>query len=146
MSTEGIKPLASLDGAMLGRRGLARRVPLSFAPIEDIVSDDSVATELPEVVQQVARLARALGIDVPDDEVADLPIDGADTARRRVAFTLRLDAVRHARLRAIAGDEGRSAQQVLIEALDLYRAGTAGPTASPATESSHRKAPTGNQP
>jgi len=160
MSAEGIKPLASLDAAMLGRRASARRVPLSFAPIEAVVSDANAGVELPEVVRQVARLARALGIYAPAGRIDAQPLDvlpldatsdGGDAVRRRVAFTLRLDAVRHGQLRRIASAEGRSAQQVLVDAFDLYRVGATGPartsaSAIPATLSSHSNAPTGNQP
>lgn len=147
IGAEGIKPLASLDAGLLGRRSPTKRVPLSFAPREPV---DGVAPELPEVVQQIARLARALGIDAPADAIAAPPTETDDTSRGRVAFTLRLDTLRHGRLRAIAAAEGRSAQQVLVTAFDFYRAGANDPgtpsaTDRPATASSHRKAPTGNQ-
>jgi hypothetical protein len=145
MGAEGIKPLASLNAGMLGRGGGSRRVPLTFAPLEP--ASDDVAVELPEVVQQVARLARALGIDVPADPVVPPVAEAADTGRRRIAFTLRLDAQRHGRLRAIAVAQARSAQQVLVDAFDRYQAGATGHAADlPATAPSHRKAPTGNQP
>ncbi len=127
MSAEGIKPLASLEAGMLGRRGAARRVPLTFAPPPEQVEPGSA--ELPEVVLQVMRLAQALGVDTPVGSVDALPqvaaaLDAlpeivAET-HRRVAFTLRLDAERHARLRALAAVEGRSAQSVLVDALDHY--------------------------
>jgi hypothetical protein len=127
MAAEGIKPLASLQAGMLGRRGATRRVPLSFAPPPEDVEPGTA--ELPEVVLQVMRLAQALGVDTPVGSVDDLPqvaaaLDAlpeiAAETRRRIAFTLRLDADRHARLRALAATEGRSAQQLLTDALDRY--------------------------
>jgi hypothetical protein len=151
MSIQGIKPIASLGSALLGRRAPARRVPLSFAPPEEVLADSHIAGEVPEVVLQVARLAQALGLDAPTDGPAGgIFEDGAGPVRRRVAFTLRLDPVRHARLRQIAAAQRRSAQTVLVEAFDRYCAGSSGSAASSteisATAPSPRKASTGNQP
>jgi hypothetical protein len=44
----------------------------------------------------------------------------ADADDGRVAFTLRLDRDRHARLRILAARRGRSGQEMLIKALDAY--------------------------
>ena len=145
MNAGGIKPLASLDAAMLGRRGLARRVPLSFgapeagAPEAGAI-DAGGPAEVPEVIRQVERLAAALGLDGPAPAVAE-PGEPA----RRIAFTLRIDPARHARLRQVVAAEGRSAQLVLTDALDLY-CGRAAAASSPAIIASHRTTPTGNQP
>ncbi|MGH6918112.1 MAG: hypothetical protein ACREJ0_10450, partial [Geminicoccaceae bacterium] len=38
----------------------------------------------------------------------------------RVAFTLRLDRERHARLKLLAARRGRSCQEMLLRALDAY--------------------------
>jgi hypothetical protein len=43
-------------------------------------------------------------------------------AKSRKAFTLRLDAERHARLRLAVAGQGRSAQQLVTEALDAFLA------------------------
>jgi hypothetical protein len=126
MAAEVIKPIASLQAGMLGRRGTARRAPLTFAPPPEEIEPGTA--ELPEVVLQVMRLAQALGVDTPVGSVDDLPQVAAAldalpeiaAQTRRVAFTLRLDGDRHARLRALAAAEGRSAQQLLIDALDRY--------------------------
>lgn len=150
MSAEGIKPMASLGSALLGRRPAARRVPLTFAPIAELAADAALEADLsevvlPEVVLQVARLAEALGVEAPLDPVdAHEPANGA--ARPRVAFTLRLDPVRHGRLRQLAAAQARSAQAVLIEALDRYDAGLSGLATRSATQSSPSPASTGNQP
>jgi hypothetical protein len=148
----GIKPLASLDAAMLGRRGAVRRVPLSFAPVDSFAPVEAetigaaIPAEVPEVIRQVERLALALGLETATTEPASTT---PAQPMRRIAFTLRIDTARHARLRRIVGTEGRSAQQVLIDALDLYcarsRAATTANTA-PAIIASHRTSPTGNQP
>ena len=140
MNAGGIKPLASLDAAMLGRRGLARRVPLSFGAPEAGAPEAGGPAEVPEVIRQVERLAAALGLDGPAPAVAE-PGEPA----RRIAFTLRIDPARHARLRQVVAAEGRSAQLVLTDALDLY-CGRAAAASSPAIIASHRTTPTGNQP
>jgi hypothetical protein len=143
MSAEGIKPIASLGAGLLGRRaGDKRRVPLSFAPPPEEVVPGSA--DVPEVVLRMVRLAKALGVDTPVGSVDDLPevaaaIEALPQAAaapvpgiapavpgRRVAFTLRLDADRHARLRAQAAAEGRSAQHLLSEAFDRYLAQSTG--------------------
>ena len=145
MSAEGIKPMASLGAALLGRNAggksaATRRIPLSFAPIEELNVATARVADVPEVVLQMARLEQALNGVAP----ADTPT-GA-----RVAFTLRLDPVRHGRLRQLALEQQRSAQQVLSEAFDCYfdryGAGASGPATPFATVPSPRKAPTGNQP
>lgn len=145
MGAEGIKPFASLGASLLGRRAPARRVPLTFAPIEDLANDADVEADLPEVVLQVARLAHALGIAAPG-ELVDDDSQSSAPARQRIAFTLRLDPARHGRLRQIAAAQRRSAQQVLVEAFDHYCDGATGPAALPATLSSPSEAPSGNQP
>lgn len=43
-----------------------------------------------------------------------------ELAHKRVAMTLRLDAKRHLKLRVLAALQGRSCQNLLIEALDSY--------------------------
>ena len=43
-----------------------------------------------------------------------------ELAQKRVAMTLRLDTKRHLKLRVLAALQGRSCQNLLIEALDAY--------------------------
>jgi hypothetical protein len=43
-------------------------------------------------------------------------------ATQRVATTVKLDTVRHRRLRLLGIDEGRSSQAILVDALDAYLA------------------------
>lgn len=141
MGAETIKPLASLNGALLGRRIGVRRVPLSFGSTGELAIDPTTPSQLPEVVQQVVRLAEALGVESPVD-YAPVP----QRVRVRVAFTLRLDPVRHQRLRQIAALQSRSAQQVLTDALDLYSSGVSTAAMIPATMLSPRKSSTGTKP
>jgi hypothetical protein len=169
--------MASLGASLLGRSGL-RRVPLSFgaqelaanlpdadpAPgIVDRVADhfadvpEPAAISIPEVVLQAQRLARAIAGEVP----LPAPLassEPAEAARRRVAFTLRLDGKRHRCLRLTVCSEGRSAQQILITALDRYLAAaqaaistdpvraTIPAAVNAATQPSLRRTPTGSKP
>lgn len=115
MSIDSSRPLASLGASLLRPRGATRRVPIMFtaAPVVEIAPVGPVLDEpapLPEVVRQVVRL---------HDTFAAEPVVGAPAPR--VAFTLRLDRANHARLRALARAEGRSAQALLIDAINLYQ-------------------------
>jgi hypothetical protein len=69
------------------------------------------------VSQQVAKpapkAAPALRTEMPAPRVAD-------AASRRAAFTLRLDAKRHLKLRLASTVRNRSAQQLVTEALDRF--------------------------
>ena len=142
MAVHPIKPMASLGAGLLGRAAPARRVPLSFAPVEQLSADAVADAAVPEVVLQVARLAQAFAPDAVDEPLAAPP--QGDTSGRRVAFTLRLDPVHHDRLRQVAAAQQRSAQQVLVDALDYYSAGASGVATRLATVPSRRKALNGN--
>lgn len=141
------KRMGSLDAAMLGCRGQVRRTPLMLAPLELATGQDSVETPVPEVVQQVLRLAQVFEAE---RLITPVPVETAPPAdvpaRRRVAFTLRLDSDRHGQLRQIARVEGRSAQALLVDAFDRYSAATTRTDPILATLASPRKATTGNQP
>lgn len=66
----------------------------------------SDADALPPVLRERARLERALGGGIDND------------AARRTAFTLRLDADRHLRLRLASAISGASSQALVTQALD----------------------------
>jgi len=68
------------------------------------------ADELPEAPAQPAARNEA--------KVVSLPRRSAIAAGRKAAFTLRLDAERHVRLRLACAVAGRSAQQIVTAALD----------------------------
>jgi hypothetical protein len=69
-------------------------------------------SEVPEVLRQIEQIATRLGRSVPPART--MP-EG-----RRAAFTLRLDAERHFRLRMAGVLVNRSAQVIVTEALDRY--------------------------
>lgn len=119
------RPIASLTPRLLARKGGAKpamrpqagALALSHEDLgwNDMGHDESdfgqvvhlgAGRELPDVVRQ----QRALGRDV---ERRSALAEG-----RRAAFTLRMDAERHLQLRLACTVKGRSAQQLVTEALD----------------------------
>jgi hypothetical protein len=70
---------------------------------------------------QVRRPQRAVA-DVfhNDDDIDQLDRKGRAEAARRAAFTLRLDAKRHLKLRLASTVKNRSAQQLVTQALDKF--------------------------
>lgn len=142
MGTPETKPFASLTGSLLARKGAARpamrsHVSLDWAGIEPeaaVVPDaEPLATTLPlaevvaleeageddsrpEVLRQIAQLSAVLDRKVAANRRAALDVE--QLPGKKVAFTLRLDPRRHALLRACCTAERRSAQSLLIEALD----------------------------
>ncbi len=74
-------------------------------------SRDKKSAVVPLVVQQQAGLSRKV---VSDLRSSALP------KGRRAAFTLRLDTDRHLKLRLASAVLGRSAQDIVTEALDMH--------------------------
>lgn len=141
------KPLASLSGGLLARKGAARPAMrpqgyASLAPtsqqLEDLGWDDmgsepvAPAPEKPPVL--VAREALAQVVETPVEAAVEPaaptihPVSVATAARLsretahkgRAAFTLRLDAEPHLKLRLASALSHRSAQQLVAEALDRF--------------------------
>ena len=132
------RPIASLTPRLLARKGGAKpamrpqgsALAVNFDEVADddlgwndmghdhdaqprgeVVSIDSAGrlqVQLPEVVRQQRGLSREL----------DPERRSALDAGRRAAFTLRVDAERHLQLRLACTVQGRSAQQLVTEALD----------------------------
>jgi len=83
----------------------------------------------PEVLRRIESLATAINKKAEPRDAAPLSAamikmprrNGTALAEgRKAAFTLRLDAERHLRLRLACTVENRSAQQVVIQALDAF--------------------------
>jgi len=131
------KPVASLNPRLLARKGGARpamrqamtAVAIQSGPhdLDDLGWNDMghhdgngavVAIHgdaaVPEVVRQQRHLAREIA-----GERRSALANG-----RRAAFTLRVDADRHLKLRLACTIKGRSAQQLVTEALDRLLAET----------------------
>jgi hypothetical protein len=81
--------------------------------------DRSVAIEAPAVVRQQEELVREL---TPVALAAVQKIRAAPGSKGKAAFTLRLDPERHLNLRLICAVTHRSAQHIVVEALDTYLA------------------------
>lgn len=144
------KPIASLSSGLLARKGQARPAmrPQGFvginSPLEDLGWNDlgegrapapvaplTPETPVPEaapepaVIAQREVLAREVEVEVaptPEPPSIDLSRLAAAVSPRKgkAAFTLRLDAERHLKLRLASAVEGRSAQLIVTEALDAY--------------------------
>jgi len=120
------KSFASLSPRLLARKGGAKPAMRSQASAvmvshEDLGWNDmghelheaevvpfSTDSRIPEVVRQQRAIARQIG-----QERRSALADG-----RRAAFTLRVDAERHLKLRLACTVKGRSAQQLVTDALD----------------------------
>lgn len=118
----GLTPMAvvvPVPAVVLERAELAERVaqtvpakPVELAPVEAPVAD------LPAVEQEVVQ-AKPAPVRKAKPRAA-VPQDMSGTGGRKAAFTLRLDAERHLKLRLAAAVIGRSSQQVVTEALDAF--------------------------
>lgn len=129
-----LKPVASLNPKLLARKGGARpamRAAMSALTVSQDDQDDDLGwndmghddggevvslhgdVALPEVVRQQRGLSNQIGSHKVAKERRSALQDG-----RRAAFTLRLDAERHLKLRLACTIKGRSAQTLVTEALD----------------------------
>ncbi len=133
------KPLASLSSGLLARKGHARPAmrpqPISFgmAQNEDDLgwNDMGDPAPVPPVLVERATLVREVEAPAAEPEPEAPRVSPATAARlaresaaltksHKAAFTLRLDADRHLRLRLSAALAGRSAQALVTEALDAF--------------------------
>lgn len=100
---------------------------------EDVVSADPSAAEVvpiaadplpepsqPEVLRRIESLANVLSVPAPAASANRRERGTALKEGRKAAFTLRLDATRHLRLRLACTLDNRSAQQIVVDALDRY--------------------------
>ena len=119
-----LKPL--LAGSVLAPDASVDNGPL----VDDKIAEESVASEaasIPEVVRQQESLldrVAAVARKVEERPAAKKTPKAAGGVRMRdkAAFTLRLDAERHLRLRLASAVTNRSAQIILTEVLDDYLA------------------------
>lgn len=109
-------------------------IPIAHAPREDV---SPMRADLPPVVHQQRVLAEEFAPEAPSKPKAPVVLETAAPAalptvvktvrtraapgsRGKAAFTLRLDAERHLKLRVVCALRHRSAQQIVTEALDAY--------------------------
>jgi predicted HicB family RNase H-like nuclease len=119
------KPIATLSSALLARKGGAK--PATKPELDMRYPDVGHAAD----VVPISRAADALINDAKrqQDQLSEVyserssrPRTSALSRGGKAAFTLRLDEDRHLRLRLACTASGRSAQQVVTEALDTYLA------------------------
>jgi hypothetical protein len=116
------KPLASLSSSLLARKGDARPairrshlplLPLSGLSQADVQNAPGCTTKEENPIsparQQRDRIERRYSAG-----------QKAPPRKPKAAFTLRLDADRHLRLRIASAIGNRSAQQIVTEALDAF--------------------------
>ncbi|HAF40223.1 MAG TPA: hypothetical protein DCG90_00360 [Sphingobium sp.] len=89
-------------------------VAIGLTPMGNSVA---VSAPVPAVVAAREELAERIGAT---QERAQPVTTAAPARSRKAAFTLRLDADRHLRLRLASAVTGRSAQQMVTEALDNF--------------------------
>lgn len=144
------KPVASLSASLLTSKGGARpgqrydnevtevyqsrrRITLNAERVRDLSDfagtvadtcslmpdDDTVVLVQPVVLE--ASVEAAAPVAAQSWREGDkLPGARAAVGKARVSYTVRLDAERHAKLRFTASSQHRSAQQVMLDALDRY--------------------------
>jgi hypothetical protein len=94
---------------------LAGLTPMGATPVP-------MPAPIPAVVAERADLAKKVAKAMPAKAKASKPAKASApvAALRKAAFTLRLDAERHFKLRIACALERRSAQQVVTQALDNF--------------------------
>ena len=95
-------------------RSVAGLTPMTAVPA--VAPVPAVVTEREELAERIAEAA----VPAKVEKAGKKPRASAVAKGRKAAFTLRLDAERHLKLRLASAIVGRSAQQMVTEALDAY--------------------------
>lgn len=90
------------------------------AEVVPIAADPLPEPAQPEVLRRIESLADVLSVPAPAASANRRERGTALKEGRKAAFTLRLDAARHLRLRLACTLDNRSAQAVVVEALDRF--------------------------
>ena len=98
-------------------RSVAGLTPMTAVPVAAPVP--AVVTEREELAERIAEVAVPAKVEKVE-KVGRKARAAAVAKGRKAAFTLRLDADRHLKLRLASAIVGRSAQQMVTEALDAY--------------------------
>lgn len=99
---------------------LAPAVPAQAADVVAIAADPLPEPSQPEVLRRLESLADVLSVPTAAASSRRRERGTALKEGRKAAFTLRLDAARHLRLRLACTIDNRSAQQIVVEALDRF--------------------------
>jgi hypothetical protein len=129
------EPIAPVPSPVIAQQRVIEQVFTAPAPVEPVVVEQPVAVVLepvveaakPEPVVEAAKSAPAAAVAAPKRARSTAEVVAiADRQRRapgakaKAAFTLRLDADRHLKLRLACAVSHRSAQQLVTEALDVF--------------------------
>lgn len=106
-----LAPSAPVPAAPAPVAQVVALVPEAPAPVE-------MPAELPAVLQQREAIAAQLSAPLPAEAAKPRKRVSALSSGRKAAFTLRLDAERHLKLRLASTLANRSAQNLLTDALD----------------------------
>jgi predicted RNA-binding Zn ribbon-like protein len=98
----------------------AAPAPAPLAMIRGDAPQPAPRAEAPPVVKQQEQLADQFPAPQPEPREAWQPAPMARPRGAKAAFTLRLDADRHLRLRLACAVTNRSAQQIVTQALDDF--------------------------
>ncbi|WP_421852884.1 hypothetical protein [Novosphingobium sp.] len=116
--------LAAADADDLGwndhGEDFAPAAPAQAADVVAIAADPVPEPSQPEVLRRLESLADVLGVPAAAASARRRERGTALKEGRKAAFTLRLDAARHLRLRLACTIDNRSAQQLVVEALDRF--------------------------
>ncbi|UZW53602.1 hypothetical protein NUH86_08455 [Sphingobium sp. JS3065] len=97
-------------------RSVAGLTPMTAVPA--LAPVPTVVTEREELAERIAEAGAPAKAEKPKKPAKTRT--AAATKGRKAAFTLRLDADRHLKLRLASAIVGRSAQQMVTQALDAY--------------------------
>lgn len=125
--------MAAFDADDLGWNDLGEDAQLVEAPGAEVVTAEVVTAQVvaiaadplpepaqPEVLRRIESLADVLKAPAPAAAANRRERGTALKEGRKAAFTLRLDGSRHLRLRLACTIDNRSAQQIVVEALDRF--------------------------
>ncbi|WP_336971748.1 hypothetical protein [Sphingobium aromaticiconvertens] len=103
--------------------------PMGASPVAAVPMDAAASIMAPEpvvVTEQKALVEKVAAMAPPVSPPASKAVAVAPKAAvsgRKAAFTLRLDAERHLKLRLVCAVQNRSAQQIVTDALDQFLSG-----------------------
>jgi hypothetical protein len=109
----------SADVDDLGWNDHGEDIPPS-AEVVAIAADPLPEPSQPEVLRRLESLVDVLSVPAPSLSAHRRERGTALKEGRKAAFTLRLDAARHLRLRLACTIDNRSAQQIVVDALDRF--------------------------
>jgi len=112
---------------MGGTTDMVPSAPAMPAPLPAPIPAPTRAITMPPVLHERAALREEIETPVaapapakPQPKAPRAPMKTQRPAKAKAAFTLRLDADRHLRLRLASALSNRSAQQLVTEALDIF--------------------------